>query len=129
MDPLEIILLVSIIAIAIAIWGGGTMLYCCYGFEHGLPFLSYGKMAGTVETLNSSNVAVFKEFIQYVGELSEDLKKEADDLPWKVLQKDFSVSIDMEPVDSSTDQTAQTGSESSTRPITVKPAHVVIPMD
>ncbi len=105
------------------------MLYCCYGFEHGLPFFSYNEMDQTVETLDSSNVAVYKRFIQYVDGLSKDLKKEADDLPWKVVQKDFSVSIDMEPVVSSTEQTTQTGSESPTLLITVKPAHVVIPMD
>ena len=96
MEPSTILILVAIVLLGIAIMGGGTMVFCCHGFERGLPFISVRELYEELADLDKRTSERYRDFALLVNNVAVGLQKEAADLPSKLLVKDLSTIIDME---------------------------------
>lgn len=96
MEPTSTLLLVAIILLGIAVMGGGTMAFCCHGWERGLPFISIREIYEELGNLEESTTERFKTFVILINEVSADLQRQVKEIPYRQLVKDRSVSIDLE---------------------------------
>ena len=96
MEPSTILILVAIVLLGIAIMGGGTMVFCCHGFERGLPFISVRELYEELADLDKRTSERYRDFALLVNNVAVELQKEAADLPSKLLVKDLATIIDME---------------------------------
>ena len=78
--------------------GGGTMSFCCHGFERGLPFFSYRELTEELNAVEEKTVTRFKDFVHLVDEVTVQLQQDAAKIPSKVQLREISTStvLDMD---------------------------------
>ena len=96
MEPSAILILIAIVLLGVAIMGGGTMVFCCHGFERGLPFISVRELYEELADLDRRTSERYRDFALLVNNVAIGLQKEAASLPTQLLVKDTSTIIDME---------------------------------
>ena len=96
MDSSEILLLIAIIVVAVIVWGGGTAVFCCTGFESGLPFNSINFIEDNINKLESESHMLAKDFCLSIHDLSSSLKKKNDEQPKTRYIVDQTTFIDLE---------------------------------
>ena len=95
MDSTSILILIAIVLLGIAVMGGGTMVFCCSGFERGLPFLSYRSLFEELETMDERTVTRYRNFVSLVNEVTSQLQHDAAKIPSKILLREVSSITDM----------------------------------
>jgi hypothetical protein len=95
MDSISIFVLFAIVLLGIAVMGGGTMVFCCTGFERGLPFLSYRSLFEELETIGERTVQRYRNFASLVNEVTTQLQQDAAKIPKKILLREVSSITDM----------------------------------
>jgi hypothetical protein len=96
MDSTSILILIAIVLLGIAVMGGGTMVFCCTGFERGLPFLSYRSLFEELETIEERTVARYRNFVSLVNEVTQHLQQDAAKIPSKILLREVSSITEMD---------------------------------
>ena len=96
MDNTEIQLLIAIIFLAVAVLGGGTMVFCCTGFDNSLPYMSLKELDGMINDMESENHFLAKDQIGTINDVSSSLKKQARELPINTLITDMSTFVDLQ---------------------------------
>ena len=95
MEPSTILILIAIVLLGVAIMGGGTMVFCCHGFERGLPFISVRELYEELADLDRRTSERYRDFALLVNNVAVGLQKEATGLPSQLLVKDMSTIIDI----------------------------------
>ena len=72
------------------------MVFCCHGFERGLPFISVRELYEELADLDRRTSERYRDFALLVNNVAVGLQKEAAGLPSQLLVKDTSTIIDME---------------------------------
>ena len=137
MEPSSILILIAIVLLGICVMGGGTMAFCCHGWERGLPFLSIRDLYDELGQLDRRTTERYRDFVGLVNKVTKELQEEARNLPNQILMKDNWTEKDMEAgrmtstVECQT-QNVPTPTPSPAQPIMVVPspsaAEVVIAM-
>ena len=96
MDTIEIQLLIAIIFLAVAVLGGGTMVFCCTGFDNSLPYMSLSELDGMIKDMESEHHFLAKDLIGTINNVSSALKKQAGEIPGNTLITDQSTFVDLE---------------------------------
>jgi hypothetical protein len=91
MEPSSILILFTIIFLGVIVMGGGTMAFCCHGWERGLPFLSFRELFEELEAFDQRTVRRYKDFVGLVNEVTVELHQEAAKIPNKILLKEVSI--------------------------------------
>ena len=98
MEPSSILMIIAIILLGVIVMGGGTMSFCCYGFERGLPFFSYRDLTEELNAVEEKTVTRFRDFVQLVDEVTLQLQQDAAKIQSKVQLREISTStiLDMD---------------------------------
>ena len=96
MDSSEILLLIGFIVLAVIVWGGGTAVFCCTGFESSLPFKSLNVIEDNIINLESGSHMRAKELCFSINDISNSLTIQADELPKNRYILDQAIFIDLE---------------------------------
>ena len=68
MEPSSLFILIAIVLLGISLLGGGTMVYCCHGWERGLPFLSIRDLFEALTELDKRTTQRYRDLV--VGQLT-----------------------------------------------------------
>ena len=95
MEPSSLFILIAIVLLGISLLGGGTMVYCCHGWERGLPFLSIRDLIEALTELDKRTTQRYRDLVRVANEVTIELRKEADSIPSQLLLKEMSTIVDM----------------------------------
>ena len=95
MEPSAILILLAIVLLGICTLGGGTMAFCCFGWERGLPFLSIRELYDELSELDRRTTDRYKRFVSLVNVVTADLREQAATLPDQIMLKEVSTFSDM----------------------------------
>ena len=95
MEPSSLFILIAIVLLGISLLGGGTMVYCCHGWERGLPFLSIRDLYEALTELDKRTTQRYRDLVRVANEVTIELRKEADSIPSQLLLKEMSTIVDM----------------------------------
>ena len=96
MDSTEIQLLIACIFLAVAVLGGGTMVFCCTGFDNSLPYMSLNELEIMIRDTESENHFLAKDLIGTINDVSCTLKKQSEEIPKNTIITDQSTYVDLE---------------------------------
>ena len=71
------------------------MVYCCHGWERGLPFLSIRDLFEALTELDKRTTQRYRDLVRVANEVTIELRKEADSIPSQLLLKEMSTIVDM----------------------------------
>ena len=90
MEPSSILILIAIVLLGVAIMGGGTMVFCCHGFERGLPFLSIRELYDELGDLDRRTTARYRDFAVLINHVAGQLQRGDANIPRQHLVKETS---------------------------------------
>ena len=96
MEPSSILILIAIVLLGVAIMGGGTMVFCCHGFERGLPFLSVRELYDELGDLDRRTTDRYRDFAVLINHVAGQLQKGAANIPRQHLVKETSTFTELE---------------------------------
>ena len=90
----SVLILIAIIILGVCIMGGGTAAFCCHGWERGLPFLSIRELYDELGQLDRRTTERYQDFVAVVHKVTNELQKEATNLPNKILMNEAQTVVD-----------------------------------
>ena len=101
------------------------MVFCCTGFERGLPFLSYRSLFEELETIEERTVTRYRNFVSLVNEVTLQLQQDAAKIPSKILLREVSNITNMD-LDLEDGKVAAVGCQTALNQQVIPPVEVAI---